>query len=71
MISALFHNTLTDTYVQKHHTLSTHNMNQSESLATTVALLQAIKTPNKAKATLPLNYSAKMILTAHPAFPKT
>ena len=71
VILPFFHNTFTDTYAQKHSTLSTHNMNQTESLAATIALLQAIKTPNKVKATLPLNYSAKEILTAHPAFPKT
>ena len=50
-----FCTTLTDTHThtQKHHTLFTQNMNQTESLAATIALLQAIKTPNKVKATVP------------------
>ena len=57
--------------LQTYHTQPTPIMNPAESITATIALLKAIKTPNKVKATLPQDYSAATVLAAHPSFPKS
>ena len=64
MTKYLFRTVFSDTHSQVHHPHSMHIMNQAESLAATIALLKAIKTPNKVKATLPQDYSATSVLAA-------